>query len=160
MSERGKCFNPESTYIKSNAFDDDIFPATLKVSIDGERLRNEQVSMFYAYNIFDFSDVSQPFKTQIKWSREFLIGRKNFFDLTLHKLELFDNIYSPFKSSKNQSYLSLKETGSEQGEEYESKREVYIRLSDDIVIETRTRYTVWDLLGDVGGFNDGLLLLC
>ena len=27
------------------------------------------------------------------------------------------------------------------------------------MIEKRTRYTIWDLLGDVGGFNDGLVLV-
>lgn len=27
-------------------------------------------------------------------------------------------------------------------------------------IQARTRYNMWDLLGDVGGFNDGLLLIC
>ena len=27
------------------------------------------------------------------------------------------------------------------------------------MIEQRTRYTIWDLLGDVGGFHDGLFLL-
>ena len=27
-------------------------------------------------------------------------------------------------------------------------------------VESRTRYNMWDLLGDVGGFNDGLLLIC
>ncbi len=29
-----------------------------------------------------------------------------------------------------------------------------------MVVQARTRYNVWDLLGDVGGFNDGLFLLC
>ena len=33
-------------------------------------------------------------------------------------------------------------------------------LSDSIVIENRTRFSIWDLLGDVGGFNDGLVLVC
>ena len=27
-------------------------------------------------------------------------------------------------------------------------------------IESRVRYNFWNLLGDVGGFNDGLFLLC
>ena len=27
-------------------------------------------------------------------------------------------------------------------------------------MESRVRYTFWDLLGDVGGFNDGLILMC
>lgn len=32
-------------------------------------------------------------------------------------------------------------------------------LSGDLHVQTRERYTFWDLLGDVGGFNDGLFLL-
>ena len=39
-------------------------------------------------------------------------------------------------------------------------RRVTFKLSDDIVIEKRVRYSVWDLLGDVGGFNDGLIFVC
>ena len=39
-------------------------------------------------------------------------------------------------------------------------RHVRFKLSDDIVIEKRVRYSVWDLLGDVGGFNDGLIFVC
>ena len=27
-------------------------------------------------------------------------------------------------------------------------------------VESRVRYNCWDLLGDVGGFNDGLYLVC
>ena len=27
-------------------------------------------------------------------------------------------------------------------------------------INSRTRYNFWDLLGDVGGFNDGMFLVC
>ena len=38
--------------------------------------------------------------------------------------------------------------------------EVIFDLSDDIVIQKRIRYSVWDLLGDVGGLNDGLILVC
>ena len=35
-----------------------------------------------------------------------------------------------------------------------------LALDNEIVIEQRTRYTIWDLLGDVGGFNDGLIFVC
>ena len=34
-----------------------------------------------------------------------------------------------------------------------------VRLGSNIQIIERTRYNVWDLLGDVGGLNDGLHLL-
>lgn len=34
------------------------------------------------------------------------------------------------------------------------------QLGDAIVIESRTRYNIWGLLGDVGGFDSGMILLC
>jgi len=34
-----------------------------------------------------------------------------------------------------------------------------LQLSPDVKIMTRTRYSFWDALGDVGGFHDGLVLL-
>ena len=37
---------------------------------------------------------------------------------------------------------------------------IMLQLDTHIAIMQRVRYNVWDLLGDVGGFNDGLLLLC
>ena len=38
--------------------------------------------------------------------------------------------------------------------------EIDIVLDKTISVSSRTRYSCWDLLGDVGGFNDGLILLC
>ena len=32
-------------------------------------------------------------------------------------------------------------------------------LSSQFTVQSRMRYNVWDLLGDVGGFNDGLVLV-
>jgi len=37
--------------------------------------------------------------------------------------------------------------------------EIKIELDLDLTIMKRTRYNIWDLLADVGGFNDGLHLL-
>ena len=34
-----------------------------------------------------------------------------------------------------------------------------VHLGKNIEIIERTRYNVWDILGDVGGFNDGLYLV-
>ena len=31
--------------------------------------------------------------------------------------------------------------------------------SDEMLIQERRRYNLWELLGDVGGFHDGLVLL-
>lgn len=37
---------------------------------------------------------------------------------------------------------------------------VTVGMDDKINLMTRTRYNVWDLLGDVGGFSGGLFLFC
>jgi hypothetical protein len=37
---------------------------------------------------------------------------------------------------------------------------IELSLNGFFKIESRVRYNIWDLLGDVGGFNDGLFLLC
>ena len=34
-----------------------------------------------------------------------------------------------------------------------------MRLGDYIQVQTRIRYTYWNLLGDVGGFHDGFGIL-
>ena len=36
---------------------------------------------------------------------------------------------------------------------------IALKLGHNLKIIERTRYNVWDLLGDVGGFNDGLHLV-
>ena len=59
---------------------------------------DEYVYVVYSYNAFDSSDPEQPFKTQIGWSSEISRDHKTWFDLTMHNLELSDQIYSPFKS--------------------------------------------------------------
>ena len=38
--------------------------------------------------------------------------------------------------------------------------EVEMYLDGNCAVMSRTRYTYWELLGDVGGFNDGLMLIC
>lgn len=37
---------------------------------------------------------------------------------------------------------------------------ITLELGTHEISEQRVRYNIWDLLADVGGFNDGLLLLC
>ena len=38
--------------------------------------------------------------------------------------------------------------------------EIKIHMGTNHHIETRKRYNYWDLLADVGGFHDGIILLC
>ena len=114
--------------------------------------------MFYTHNIFDFEDPDQPIKT--RFAKRSIPNKASLlsYDLTLHNLELTDDIFSPFKSSEEISYLTLTET--DINEETGTGKVFRFALSNDIVTEKRTRYSIWDLLGDVGGFNDGLILVC
>ena len=112
--------------------------------------------MFYTHNIFDYEDLDKPVKTHLI-VKKIDSGLKIDFDLTLHNLALTDDIYSPFKSSKEISYITLTDN-----QELVDSEKSYFQfyLSNNIVKEKRTRYSIWDLLGDVGGFNDGLILVC
>ena len=53
--------------------------------------------MFYSYKIFDSQDPDEPVKTQIFWQESWRQESYSF-ELSLHQLELQDNIYSPFKN--------------------------------------------------------------
>ena len=46
-----------------------------------------------------------------------------------------------------------------QEETYKFKIQFDFYLAQNMFIEARTKYNIWDLLGDVGGFNDGLFLV-
>ena len=36
---------------------------------------------------------------------------------------------------------------------------LHVQMGNELSTEQRVRYTCWDLLGDVGGFNDGLIFI-
>ena len=37
---------------------------------------------------------------------------------------------------------------------------IVFSLGNDIVTEKRARYTLWDLFGDAGGFNESMIYVC
>ena len=91
-----------------------------------------------------------------------------------------DDIWSPFPSGSNEFiYLNANfdkvqiDEGEKDISSFHNKDEngvlipsdvldfkITVFLDERIEIIERTRYNVWDLLGDVGGFNDGLYLIC
>ena len=80
------------------------------------------------------------------------------YELILHDLTLSDNILSgPFEDSYNHQYLTLRKLESTA---INSLSKLFFTLGDTIVIESRYSYTLWDLVGDVGGFHDALIIMC
>ena len=86
-----------------------------------------------------------------------------------------DELISPFPSENNQyQYLTLSgkpvlDVESTLAKQIENgivqltnilNFRIRVELGSEISIEQRVRYTCWDLLGDVGGFNDGLIFVC
>lgn len=114
--------------------------------------------MFYQYNIYDYSDASKPIKSRLARESLLITQFMSIYDLTLHNLELSDDIYSPFKSTANLSYLTM--SFAKKLKTFDRSSVLKLQLKNEIVIEKRARYSTWDLLGDVGGFNDGLMLVC
>ena len=152
----GSCLDPEFAVVENTRVYSEIYK-TFEAHLS-EALESEEVIMFYSYNIFDSSEPDRPIKRNIK--QKFIPSGKRFgYSLTMHQVELNDNIYSPFSSPQNLSYLNMEEIDLYDFPDSD-KRQLNFQLSDDIVIEKRIRYNVWDLLGDVGGFNDGLILVC
>ena len=94
-------------------------------------------------------------------SRKFLA----YIPLVIHDVEFTDELINPITPAENaysfisiDSFSSLKnEAGPDGKESYIIEINVY--LTGDLHVESRTRYNFWDLLGDVGGFHDGLLLV-
>ena len=75
----------------------------------------------------------------------------------MHDLTITDNILSgPFEESENYQYLTLRKLEST----YDDITKLFFTLGDTIVIESRYRYTLWDLAGDVGGFHEALVFIC
>jgi hypothetical protein len=82
-----------------------------------------------------------------------------------------DNLLNPFDSDDNVSFfLTLPTIDTEYNDSLINRPgdrqiqsafgfKVSINLGPDLIISKRTRYSYWDLLGDVGGFHDGLFIV-
>ena len=76
-------------------------------------------------------------------------------------------MWNPISSEADQVYFASLETAEIKSYASDKKvnfksiidLELEIFLSGTLNVERRTRYNAWDLLGDVGGFHDGLFLL-
>ena len=78
-------------------------------------------------------------------------------------MKLQDDIFSPFPSSNQMSYLTMPDQ-----DRIVPKIEfgfsdlhfsIEIELGNRIHTEKRERYSIWNLISDVGGFNDGIYLV-
>ena len=90
--------------------------------------------------------------------------------LSIGSISLGDNLVSPFQSEDaEQDYLffskadvapqslTLDDKLIERG--YYTVFSLRIFLKGYLRVQSRVRYNIWDLLGDIGGFNDGLIIL-
>ena len=104
MIKDGSCINPETALVSgTKIFHEKLahFSAFFQAEFS-----DQAITMFYSYKIFDTQDPVKPIKTRV--AQQLLKKNTGYqFELTLHKLELSDDIYSPFKSSQNRSYLTL-----------------------------------------------------
>ena len=91
-------------------------------------------------------------------------------------MDISDDLISPFPTEETVSYyLTVNEfetkyeaikTRTKSGASIISeipgafKFSIEVNLSSRLFVEDRRRYSFWDLLGDVGGFHDGLYIMC
>ena len=83
------------------------------------------------------------------------------------RLTIRDELWNPFEDvSKSIDFADVAEitfkqiTNSEKTEIVDSpiSLRVEIQISNDMLVMERKRYNMWDALGDIGGFHDGLVL--
>ena len=81
-------------------------------------------------------------------------------------MELQDEIFSPFPSftSTQKSYLTMPDADRIVTQTYYNWDDVFfymeIELGSRIHTEKRVRYSIWNLISDVGSFSDGIYLMC
>ena len=136
------------------------------------------LSAIYSFNFVDFMSTTDYFKRTISTTElgPIEIGRE--FDaeipLTLHKCEFNDELLDPFSATSahfeyitpvhsnefktSSQLIDLKdEDASVTLTRADAAVELY--LSGYALVNQRVRYSFWELLGDVGGFHDGLFLV-
>ena len=84
--------------------------------------------------------------------------------LLQHETVFEDSIIDPFESQTHEiNYVQINEAQSKFQDDEQSEILMdyihYFVLDVDFIEEKRVRYSLWNVLGDVGGFHDGLVLL-
>ena len=79
-------------------------------------------------------------------------------------LTMNDELFNPFSTTTLETLYMQPERTEEIDSFYDQPRsginiKIEIMLSDEMIIQSRSRYNYWQALGDIGGFYDGLRLL-
>ena len=126
------------------------------------------VYIFYSYSFVDLEDINEPFKQTIAFKEYKKVAYDSINQevaLIIHQVDLIDTIASPVPIHDEQSfYLTIDEFESvdaigEVDQDIAFSLKVRFNLGSTLALESRTRYTAWDLLGDVGGFHDGIFIV-
>ena len=109
-------------------------------------------------DMFEFSLHKLVAGDQLKKDRVVIRDTK----LRLHDTTFEDEIFNPFEAtSEGEIYLNALPKDYREEERGAGTSLVWhsIEIDADLQVQKRIRYTVWNLLGDAGGFHDGLTLL-
>lgn len=131
--------------------------------------QNLDAHIVLSNNYLDYEEFDEPLKRS---AQTFLLGRLNKFSRTatiplkLHEVTMDDELINPLEgedsnyyqqyyyiSPENQSAFAVDVFPLRDDKSGPFKLQVSVLLSGAYAIESRTRYNVWDLLGDVGGFH-------
>ena len=86
--------------------------------------------------------------------------------MNVHDVTINDEMFNPLYAHPNkfsfvtfENFATIDKTELEEDSDDAFQIEFGMQLSGLKRIESRTRYTVWDILGDVGGLSDGLHMI-
>lgn len=128
-----------------------------------------RTKVIYSHNFIDFEDPDDPLKLSLT-NHEFGNFQHNIrwraiMPLEYHQVQLSDDIFDPF-GLDTQEFPFLTPVKSDQFVYKEHNHNyskidwsIELHLNGYTRVQERTKYGVWDLLGDVGGFHDGMFLV-
>ena len=83
--------------------------------------------------------------------------------LLIHEVEFNDELINPLPADSNAyQFISAEKSidvDFRKGTNLRTEIDIKVWLSGELYVQNRTVYNFWDLLGDVGGFHDGLLIV-
>ena len=138
-----------------------------------DRLNTLELHMLFSYNFMDFDAFDEPLKSRfssINLNRVRLLRTVVNIPLTVGYISLDDNLVSPFESENAERNYLFFETTDPVSETYDIgeaqvekgkffSMSMFLYLKGVLNVQARARYNMWDLLGDIGGFYDGLIIV-
>ena len=135
------------------------------------RGRTINTHILYSHNFVDYAAEQDPFKRSATITRVGILKPSNAYEIDVpliyHEATFDDELIDPIQRddqtygflSTSNDLIKIEIVALDEDNTGLFEFNIKLKLNGMKRVESRVRYNYWDLLGDVGGFNDGLYLI-